>query len=211
MPTVDWSIKGPHFANCNCDYGCPCQFVALPTDGTCRAVAGWRIEEGHFGDLRLDGLNSVSLYSWPGAVHQGNGTMQVIVDERADAAQREALVGILQGEHADEGATMLSIYRAMCTTVLEPLFAPIEIAIDVEGRTARLRVPDTVETDLEPLKNPVTGAAHRARIDLPNGLEFRQAEVASGRSKVLGGLAMEFTDSHAHLAEGRLTSGGLQG
>jgi hypothetical protein len=184
--------------------------VALPTDGTCRAVAGWRIDEGHFGELRLDGLSSVTLYSWPGAVHQGNGTMQVVVDERADAAQREALVSILQGENADEGATMLSIYRAMCTTILEPLFAPIDMTIDVDGRTARLRVPDYIETELEPLKNPVTGAAHRARIDLPNGLEFRQAEVASGSSKVVGGIPMEFTDSHAHLAEGRLTSSGLQ-
>jgi len=210
MTTIDWSIKGPHFANCNCDYGCPCQFVALPTDGTCKAVVGWRIDEGQFGDVRLDGLNAVTIYAWPGAVHHGNGTMQVIADERADADQREALVSILQGEHADEGATMLSIYRSMCTTVLEPIFKPIEIIIDVEGRTAKLRVLDYIETDLEPLKNPVTGAAHRARIDLPNGLEFRQAEVASGKSKVLGGIPMEFTDSHAHLAEGRLTSKGLQ-
>lgn len=136
--------------------------------------------------------------------------MQVIVDERADEAQRAALVSIFQGEHADEGATMLSIYRAMCTTVHEPLFAPIEIAVDVAGRTASLRVSDLIETELEPLKNPVTGAAHRARIELPNGLEFRQAEVASGRSKVSGTLAMEMSDSHAHLSEGRLTSSGLQ-
>lgn len=210
MASVDWSIKGPHFANCNCDYGCPCQFVALPTDGTCRAVVGWRVDEGHFGDTRLDGLSAATLYSWPGAVHQGNGTMQVIVDERADADQRAALVSILQGEHADEGATMLSIYRAMCPTLHEPLFAPIEMAVDLEGRTASLRVPDLIETELEPLKNPVTGADHRARIDLPNGLEFRQAEVASGRSKVSGDMAMEFTDSHAHISEDRITSSGLK-
>jgi hypothetical protein len=31
-----WSIEGPHFINCNCDYGCPCQFNALPKDGYCR-------------------------------------------------------------------------------------------------------------------------------------------------------------------------------
>jgi len=42
MTMIEWSIEGPHFANCNCDYGCPCQFMALPTDGTCKAVAGWR-------------------------------------------------------------------------------------------------------------------------------------------------------------------------
>ncbi len=210
MTKIEWSIKGPHLANCNCDFGCPCQFVALPTDGTCKAVTAWHVEEGHFGEVRLDGLNAANLYAWPGAVHQGNGTMQVIVDERADEAQRKALVSILQGEHAEDGATMLSIYRAMCTTVLDPLFAPIELEIDVGARTARLAIPGHIETELEPLKNPVTGAPHRARIDLPNGLEFRQAEVASGRSKVKAGIAMELTDSHAHLSEGQLTSGGLR-
>ena len=106
MPTADWSIKGPHFVNCNCDYGCPCQFNALPTDGTCRAVAAWRIDEGHFGDVKLDGLYAINTYGWPGAVHQGNGEMQSVIDERADEAQRQALIAILQGEGAEPGTTM---------------------------------------------------------------------------------------------------------
>ncbi len=29
MADIDWAIKGPHFMNGNCDYGCPCQFAAL--------------------------------------------------------------------------------------------------------------------------------------------------------------------------------------
>src|SRR4051795_12648399 len=65
MSDIAWSIRGNHFVNCNCDYGCPCQFNALPTDGTCRAVLAWHIEEGHFGDVRLDGLMAVNTYGWP--------------------------------------------------------------------------------------------------------------------------------------------------
>ena len=49
MTEVQWEFKGREFINCNCAYGCPCQFNALPTDGTCRAVvrvsgvgSGWR-------------------------------------------------------------------------------------------------------------------------------------------------------------------------
>lgn len=34
MTTIDRSIEGPHFASCNCDHGCPCQFVALPVSFT---------------------------------------------------------------------------------------------------------------------------------------------------------------------------------
>ena len=75
MPTIDWSIKGPHFVNCNCDYGCPCQFNALPTYRTCLAVVAWQIDEGHFGDVRLDGLCAINTYAWPGAVHEGDGVL----------------------------------------------------------------------------------------------------------------------------------------
>ena len=99
---TEWRIKGTELANCNCAYGCPCQFNALPTYGDCRAAVGYEIEEGHFGSVRLDGLRAVLLVSWPGPVHEGNGTMQVIVDERADAAQRDALVKIMTGAETDE-------------------------------------------------------------------------------------------------------------
>src|SRR5690348_519311 len=82
---VEWRIKATEFANCNCIYACPCQFNALPTNGNCHAAGAWQVEEGHFGTVRLDGLRAVALYNFPGPVHEGNGTMQVIVDERADA------------------------------------------------------------------------------------------------------------------------------
>lgn len=209
MAEVNWSIEGPHVVNCNCDYGCPCQFAALPTDGTCKAVVGWRIDTGHYGDTRLDGLLAVNLYAWPGAIHHGNGAMQSIIDERADAAQREALAAILQGEGAEPGAVMLQIYRAMCTTYHDPLFKPIELELDMEGRTARLRVPGVVETSVAPIEHPVSGAAHRARIDLPTGKEFRLAEVASGTTKASGVIPLDFVNSHAHFADAPLTSGGL--
>src|SRR5438034_944809 len=35
MTNTEWTIHGREFANCNCAYGCPCQFNALPTHGNC--------------------------------------------------------------------------------------------------------------------------------------------------------------------------------
>jgi hypothetical protein len=203
-----WSIRGKHFVNCNCDYGCPCQFNALPSDGTCRAVIAWEIEQGYYHDVRLDGLRAVNTYAWPGAVHQGNGEMQSIIDERADPDQRRALVAVLQGEGAEPGKMMLQIYRAMCPKVHEPLFQPIELSIDLGGRTARLKVPGILETEVEPIKNPVTGADHRAGIELPMGKEFHHAEVASGRTAATGAVSLNFTNSHAHLVHNAMTSTG---
>ena len=81
---TEWRVKAVHLGNCNCAYGCPCKFTASPTRGNCRSVVGCEIEEGYFGAVRLDGLRAALITSWPGAIHEGNGTMQVIIDERAD-------------------------------------------------------------------------------------------------------------------------------
>ena len=53
---IDWSIEAVSFGNCNCDYGCPCQFERRPTQGNCRGFEVGRIERGHFGDVAVDGL-----------------------------------------------------------------------------------------------------------------------------------------------------------
>ena len=79
--SVEWEIKGTEFANCNCACGCGCQFNALPDKGFCEAVAGYQIHQGNFGDVRLDGLRAAAMWRWPGAVHEGNGVMQIVIDE----------------------------------------------------------------------------------------------------------------------------------
>jgi hypothetical protein len=208
--TVEWRVKATEFANCNCAYGCPCQFNALPTHGDCRAAGGWQIDEGRFGDVRLDGLRMVGLYTWPGAVHQGNGTMQVIIDERADARQREALLKILTGEETEPMATMWWVYSAMAPNKLDPVFAPIEFDVDVECRKGRFRVPGIVETTGEPIRNPVTGAEHRARIDLPHGFEYRIAEIGSGTTRTSGALMLAgITNSYGQFAHLHLSNRGV--
>ena len=62
-------------------------------------------------------------------------------------------------------------------------------------------MPGVLETIVESLKNPVTGAEHRARIDLPAGKEFRLAEVGSGTTKATGLVPLEFANSHAHFSD----------
>lgn len=207
---VDWRIKATELANCNCAYGCPCQFNALPTYGDCRAAVGMEIEEGHFGAVRLDGLRAGLLLTWPGPIHEGNGTMQVIVDERADGNQREALVKILTGQETDEMATVWWVFGVMCPNKLEPLFRPIEYEVDVDARKGRFAVPGIVETVGEPIRNPVTGAEHRARIDLPHGFEYRLAEVGSGTTRATAEIALPgLENSYAQFAHIHLSNKGV--
>jgi hypothetical protein len=206
---IDWVIKGREFVNCNCSYGCPCQFNAPPTHGFCEAACGFQIDSGHFGDVRLDGLRAVALYQWPGAVHQGNGKMQLIVDERADAQQRDALVAIMSGKETSDMATMWWVFNAMCPTKLEPLFNRIDLTIDVASRRGHLLIAGIVEGSGEPIRNPVTGAEHRARIDLPNGFEYRIAEIGSGRTKATGAIKLDLASTYAQFAELHLSGKGI--
>jgi hypothetical protein len=173
-------------------------------------LGGFQIEEGHFGSVRLNGLRAVLLFSWPGAIHEGNGTIQVIIDERADAEQRDALLKILTGQETEDLATVWWVLSAMCPNKLETLYRPIEFEVDVEARRGRLSVPGIVETIGEPIRNPVTGAEHRARIELPDGFEYRVAEMGSATSRATGAIALPGVEnSYAQFAHIHLSNKGV--
>lgn len=209
MATTPWAIEASEFGNCKCAYGCPCQFNALPTHGNCRGVFGYQIHERHFGEVRLDGLRAALLCAWPGPIHEGNGTMQLVIDETADARQREALVKILLGQETDEMATIWWVVGAMCPTKLEPLFQRIEFDVAVVARRARLSIPGVVEGVGEPIRNPVTGAEHRARIDLPGGFEYRIAEMGSGTATATGAIKLDLKNSYGQFAHIHLSNTGV--
>ena len=171
-----WRIAGEEIGNCNCAWGCPCQFNALPTHGRCEALVAYDVREGHYGDTRLDGLRFAGLYSWPGAIHEGNGTRQVIIDEQASAEQRSALETMTSGT---AGGAYFEIFAAVCPNALETVSAPIELSVDRERREASIRIPGFAESRVEPIRNPVSGEEHRARIVLPGGFEYTEAEMAN--------------------------------
>lgn len=200
MNKIDWRLKGLEFVNCNCDFGCPCQFMARPTRGDCEAFAAFQLSEGYFEDTSLDGLCFAMTLKWPGAIHEGNGQAQAFVEERATPEQREALLAILSGETSEPGATFFNVFASTMTRMHDPVFCPIEVSCDVEGRYARVRVADLIEASGEPIINPVSGAAHRARIDLPEGFEYAVAEIASGKTDARAGIPMTLNASHCHMS-----------
>ncbi|MEF2554482.1 DUF1326 domain-containing protein [Aurantimonas sp. A2-1-M11] len=179
MSYIDWALKGPKIAACSCDYGCPCEFNGKPTEGLCEGLECMLIEDGWFGNLRLDGLKVAAVYRWPGPVHEGGGIVQGFIDSNATPKQAEALATILNGGE-QEPTTVFNIYGATISKELAPVSAPIAFDSNIEARTGWFRIEGHLTLVLEPIRNPVTGLAHRARIVLPEGFEFREAEVASG-------------------------------
>jgi hypothetical protein len=206
---IDWKIRGPEIVICNCNWGCPCQFNSLPSEGNCRAAIAIRIDEGHFGSTRLDGLSAVILVAWPGAIHEGRGECLPVVDERASPEQREALLTILSGQESEPGATAFAVFASTFEKVHEPVFKRIAIEADVDGRIGRVEVPGLLEGSAEPIRNPVTGAPHSARITLPHGFEYRTAEVASGTARSKGPIQLNRASRHAPLAQLHMTGQGV--
>jgi hypothetical protein len=208
---IDWMIKGPWLTTCSCDIGCPCQFNALPTQGYCRAAVGCEIEEGYFGNVRLDGVRFGGLFAWPRAIHEGHGEAQPIVDVTASAEQRAAVLAIMKGEETEPGATIFNVFAATIDTMHEPLFVPIEFDADVDARVGHIRIPGVLDVTSEPIRNPVTGAEHRARIDIPHGFEYTIAEIASGNTKTGKNAAvrLDWQGAHAHFVDLHWTRQGV--
>ena len=108
--SIDWHIKGKQFGNCNCNYGCPCQFNAPPTDNYCHGMGAFLIEEGFFGDTDMSGVRSVFMAKWPGPIHEGKGQMQIILDKKLTINQQNAMKSIMYGEETEPMATAFSMY-----------------------------------------------------------------------------------------------------
>lgn len=193
-----WMIRGTEFTNCNCDWGCPCQFGAKSTHGHCETAMCGHIEQGTFNETDIGGLNWAMFMYWPGEVAEGSGTQQVIIEERADPAQREGLAKILHGESTSPGATHYFVYGSTMSTVLDTLYAPIELSIDIDQRTASLTIDGLVEARGTPIISPHTGAPLRTRINMPEGYPT-VAEMGSGSTTARMGVELELKDSFARL------------
>ena len=196
MTYVDWQIKGTKISACNCNYGCPCQFYAPPTYDKCEGLDVLDIEEGHFDDINLGGVRVLMLTGWPGAIHEGDGIGQVIIDQDTSEEQREAIYKIVSGEE-QEPTTAFSIYASTMHEDYSTLFKPIEMRFDLKARTAACFVAGIVEVEVRPIRNTATGEPHHARVVLPGGFEFNEAELASSTFTGLGEWQFDYKDRTA--------------
>jgi hypothetical protein len=199
MAASDWRLEGEWIKNCSCAYGCPCDFNAKPTQGWCKGLLGMRITKGHYGNTKLDGLSFFVVVHFPGALHEGNGEAQPLIDERASEDQRAALFNIMSGKHSKEG-TLFQIFSLIVTKMHDPVFAPMKFSFDKKARTAHLSIPGVLDTDVEPIKNPVTGAPHHIQVVMPEGFEHIEGEIASANIQSSGAIKFETKASHSTLA-----------
>lgn len=193
---TQWHVTGTVLIACNCDWGCPCNFNAMPTQGFCEGGWAWQIEQGQYDGVDLAGL-AVSLYAkWPGAIHHGGGTAVCYLDSGADERQRAALTRLLRGEAGGPWAIFSGTYTLEGPHRATHRMEPAE-------QRSRLEVGDAVRLELTPLTNPVTGIELHPEIVLPEGLVVKRAALAtSNRFEVSGG-TIAYDYSGKYTAVGR--------
>ena len=135
-----WLLKSETYDNCNCAVNCGCQFNLPSTHGYCQSAFVGHLVEGHFNDTPLAWLNWAALYKWPGEIAEGNGKRQIVIDRRADDAQRVALETIVSGGACQPFSNFFSVFASTCSEFCETLFLPIGLEANLELRTARVEI-----------------------------------------------------------------------
>ena len=186
-----WSLRGTVFIACNCDYGCPCNFNARPTQGFCEGGWTWHVDEGRFADVSLDDLNLTVVVKWPGAIHEGDGHALIVFDERADEDQRAALETLVGGEVGGPWGVLAWTWP----TVDGPHMARYELETD--GVTFRIAAGELLQVESEPIRNPVTQAEVTPGAVLPQGIILKRADFGASRLLRVGGeLGLEYIDRY---------------
>jgi hypothetical protein len=205
---ADWKMKGQYLKNCNCLASCPCDTIGVPAPNkSCEGVVGMNIQEGYFDNVNLSGVKWAVTVHWPGALHEGNGTAEIFVDESANEGQRNAVLTILSGK---AGGTIFEILSQIITTVHGPHFVKVDWQFDKAKRRARLAIPGFVETTSEPLTVPATGEEQRVIVQMPGGFEYKEMEVAQAVTlKGTGAIKFDWQKTHSSLAEVEHTPVGL--
>ena len=127
----------------------------------------------------------ICAFSWPKAIHEGNGTAQLFVTKDSDEEQRSAIISIFSGQAKGEGP--FALFATTIKFFLEPQY--VDLIVNIDGKRSSFSVPGIIDVKSESFVNPVTGEEQDTRIQLPKGFIWKLAEAA--KTKV-----MRITTSH---------------
>ena len=138
-----WKLTGGYFEACNCDAACPCVLLGPPTKGECTVLVAWHIEQGNFGPLRLDGLNTVLAAYAPGHMLQTKWKVALYLDDRATADQSAALTKIFAGQAGGHLANLTPLIGEVLGV------KPASIEYRGEGRQRSLSINGVADMQIE--------------------------------------------------------------
>ena len=86
---TDWRLTGRYVEACNCEAICPCRRVGGREGGRaqfqlCQFALAWTVDDGHFGELDMAGLQAVMAGYWDEDEPGVPWRVRLYVDVRAD-------------------------------------------------------------------------------------------------------------------------------
>ncbi len=141
-----WRIEGQYMETCNCEFICPCigsNLTARPTEGDCKAAIAMRIDKGEKDGVSLDGIPFIVLMRSPGAMADGDIKVGLIVDERADDAQTQAIVEIASGVAGGPMAALAPLVSEMAGVEKRP------ISFEMDGLSRAVKAGDLIDQALD--------------------------------------------------------------
>jgi hypothetical protein len=140
----DWHLKGQGLECCPCKVPCPCRSNAPPTEGHCETAAAFRIDQGYYGKVRLDGFLYVTLN---GVMDDLGSSVTLFVDRSASDEQVVALERIYQAFSPLQPFVFLIVERAPISFTHLPESPTYEV--EIPGRVY-LKVQRQLDTQGRP-------------------------------------------------------------
>jgi len=173
-PSPQWCMEAEYIQSCNCDYGCPCNFNALPTYGNCEALVAYHIRKGNFEDTKLDDVIFAWGLWWPKAIHMGDGIGKLYVDRKASSAQVKAIEEITSGKHGGGIFTIFpSTFKETWPTAIT------DITFHYDPYDASFTVKGAGEVTSQHIVNAKSGEFWEGEILVPGGIAFKRGTVTS--------------------------------
>jgi len=193
-------MQGKLLGACSCDWGCPCNFDALPSQVFCEGVYLREIIKGRYGDVSLDGVRFIWAAHAPGAVHEGNLVSLTIVDDRATPEQQEAILTLQAGNGV---GSPFDVFASVTSRWLDPIIAPIDISWDGIRSTAKVGGGSIYDIQISRIANPVTGDEEELYLDKPTGFTSLRSELGMSKAMKLSvdGLSFDHGGKYAEYAE----------
>lgn len=142
---ANWHIEGQYMETCNCDFICPCigsNLTARPTEGDCKAAIAMRIDDGNKDGTTLSGLTFIVLLHSPGPMAEGNIKVGLIIDDKADEAQTQAIGEIASGAVGGPMAALAPLVGEMAGVEKRP------VTFETDGLNRTVKAGDLVDQAL---------------------------------------------------------------
>jgi len=151
MAKVSWQLSGDYFETCSCNYVCPCvptNLAGQPTKGHCYFAFVFHVDRGRYGNVGLDGLNFAVVGQSPGVMVNGNWSVGLITDERANSEQQQALTTIASGQAGGPMAALAPLIGKLLGVQAKP------IQYQKDGMRRSVSIPGVLDQAVEGVGSP---------------------------------------------------------